>query len=110
MEQISKYLDSAGNKLDYRRYGEVLFDILIAGGLLVPGGSISQDGEKPSTDCCIFRAAEDMDAMHSHEQVSIQYYSVIINMFQGVLRIILELVYRILSPRISVEIMQEYNL
>lgn len=70
MEQISKYLDSAGNKLDYRRYGEVLFDILIAGGLLVPGGSISQDGEKPSTDCCIFHAAEDMDAMHSHEQVS----------------------------------------
>jgi len=34
LEQISKYLDSAGNKLDYRRYGEVLFDILIAGGLL----------------------------------------------------------------------------
>ena len=34
LEQISKYLDTAGNKLDYRRYGEVLFDILIAGGLL----------------------------------------------------------------------------
>lgn len=34
LEQISKFLDSAGNKLDYRRYGEVLFDILIAGGLL----------------------------------------------------------------------------
>ena len=34
LEQIYKYLDSAGNKLDYRRYGEVLFDILIAGGLL----------------------------------------------------------------------------
>lgn len=34
LEQISKYLDIAGNKLDYRRYGEVLFDILIAGGLL----------------------------------------------------------------------------
>lgn len=34
LEQIFKYLDIAGNKLDYRRYGEVLFDILIAGGLL----------------------------------------------------------------------------
>lgn len=34
LEQIFKYLDSAGNKLDYRRYGEVLFDILIAGGVL----------------------------------------------------------------------------
>lgn len=33
-EAISRYLDSAGNKLDYRRYGECLFDILIAGGIL----------------------------------------------------------------------------
>lgn len=72
LEQISKYLDIAGNKLDYRRYGEVLFDILIAGGLLVPGGSISQDGEKPRTNCCIFAATEDMDAMHAHEQVFIK--------------------------------------
>lgn len=72
LDAISKYLDGAGNKLDYRRYGEVLFDILIAGGLLVPGGSISQDGEKPSTDCCIFTASEDLDAMHSHEQVFIK--------------------------------------
>ncbi|CAD7092026.1 unnamed protein product [Hermetia illucens] len=72
LEQISKYLDSAGNKLDYRRYGEVLFDILIAGGLLVPGGSISQDGEKPRTNCCIFTASEDMDAMRSYEQVFIK--------------------------------------
>jgi len=34
LEAVSKFLDSAGSKLDYRRYGEVLFDILIAGGLL----------------------------------------------------------------------------
>jgi len=72
LEQISKYLDSAGNKLDYRRYGEVLFDILIAGGLLVPGGSISQDGEKPRTNYCIFEASEDMDTLHNHEQVFIK--------------------------------------
>jgi len=72
LDAISKFLDIAGNKLDYRRYGEVLFDILIAGGLLVPGGSISQDGEKPSTEYCIFRAAEDMEAMHNHEQVFIK--------------------------------------
>lgn len=30
-EAISRFLDQAGNKLDYRRYGECLFDILIAG-------------------------------------------------------------------------------
>lgn len=34
LEAVSKFLDSAGSKLDYRRYGEALFDILIAGGLL----------------------------------------------------------------------------
>lgn len=72
LEKIFKYLDTAGNKLDYRRYGEVLFDILIAGGLLVPGGGISQDGEKPQTNFCIFGASEDMEAMHSHEQVFIK--------------------------------------
>jgi len=72
LDAISKFLDIAGNKLDYRRYGEVLFDILIAGGLLVPGGFISQDGEKPSTEYCIFRANEDMDTMRSHEQVFIK--------------------------------------
>lgn len=69
LEQISKFLDTAGNKLDYRRYGEVLFDILIAGGLLVPGGSISQDGEKPYTTACIFNASEDMDSMREQEQI-----------------------------------------
>lgn len=70
MEGISKFLDTAGNKLDYRRYGEVLFDILIAGGLLVPGGSISQDGEKPWTSACIFAAKEDMESMREQEQVN----------------------------------------
>lgn len=33
-ENIYKFLDNGGSKLDYRRYGEVLFDILIAGGHL----------------------------------------------------------------------------
>lgn len=35
----------------------------------VPGGSISQDGEKPRTNCCIFAAPEDMESMRNHEQV-----------------------------------------
>lgn len=34
LDAVSKFLDTAGSKLDYRRYGEALFDILIAGGLL----------------------------------------------------------------------------
>ena len=34
LEAVHKYLDSAGSKLDYRTYGEILFDIIIAGGIL----------------------------------------------------------------------------
>ncbi|KAL1122921.1 hypothetical protein AAG570_003246, partial [Ranatra chinensis] len=79
LDAISKFLDSAGSKLDYRRYGEALFDILIAGGLLnscisaVPGGSIAQDGDKPcKTKACIFDAPEDMVSMRNYEQVFIK--------------------------------------
>ncbi|XP_067003573.1 protein krasavietz [Anabrus simplex] len=73
LDAVSKFLDTAGSKLDYRRYGEALFDILIAGGLLVPGGSIAQDGDKPcKTNACIFEAPEDMDSLHSYEQVFIK--------------------------------------
>ncbi|KAK8780493.1 hypothetical protein V5799_018167 [Amblyomma americanum] len=34
LDAVHKYLDAAGSKLDYRRYGEVIFDILLAGGIL----------------------------------------------------------------------------
>ena len=37
-------LDKAGNTLDYRRYTDQLFEILIVGGLLAPGGSYLDDG------------------------------------------------------------------
>lgn len=70
LEAISKFLDAAGSKLDYRRYGEALFDIMIAGGLLVPGGSIAQDGDKPvKTSACVFEQPEDMESMRNFEQV-----------------------------------------
>jgi len=58
LEQVSKYLDKEGSKLNYRRYAEVLFDTLFAGGILAPGGFIveSTDPEKPSrSDTCVFR-------------------------------------------------------
>ena len=33
-ELIAKSLDAAGNELDYKRYGEALFDLLFTGHLL----------------------------------------------------------------------------
>lgn len=41
LEAVAKFLDASGGKLDYRRYAETLFDILVAGGML---------GEFKSTD------------------------------------------------------------
>jgi hypothetical protein len=43
IDQVSKFLDLAGSRLDYRRYAEPLLDILFAGGILAPGGSVLQD-------------------------------------------------------------------
>ncbi|MEQ2200595.1 Basic leucine zipper and W2 domain-containing protein 1-A [Xenoophorus captivus] len=34
LDAVAKFLDSSGAKLDYRRYAESLFDILVAGGML----------------------------------------------------------------------------
>lgn len=71
-EAISRYLHGAGNKLDYRRYGECLFDILIAGGILVPGGTLSQEGDgPPKTEVCIFCTPDEIDIqlMKNWEQV-----------------------------------------
>ncbi|ESO01408.1 hypothetical protein HELRODRAFT_82136 [Helobdella robusta] len=50
IDQISKFLDSTGSKLDYRRYSESLLDILFAGGILAPGGSILQDSTEKSNN------------------------------------------------------------
>lgn len=38
----------------------------------MPGGSISQDGEKPRTSYCIFDAPESMESMRNHEQVFVK--------------------------------------
>jgi len=57
LDQVSKFLDTAGSKLDYRRYGEPLLDVLFAGGILAPGGSIAEDADstRPSrTNMCVF--------------------------------------------------------
>lgn len=41
MEAVAKFLDASGAKLDYRRYAETLFDILVAGGMLGEYRSLS---------------------------------------------------------------------
>ncbi|CAL1272254.1 unnamed protein product [Larinioides sclopetarius] len=71
LEQVSKFLDTAGSKLDYRRYGEVLFDILLAGGILAPGGTIADlDSLKTNkSEVCIFNANNDLESLKNYAQV-----------------------------------------
>ncbi|XP_010889360.1 basic leucine zipper and W2 domain-containing protein 1-A isoform X1 [Esox lucius] len=67
LEAVAKFLDASGAKLDYRRYAETLFDILVAGGMLAPGGSISDDMTR--TEFCLFTAQEDLETMQAYAQV-----------------------------------------
>ncbi|MBN3292167.1 BZW1A protein, partial [Polypterus senegalus] len=67
LEAVAKFLDASGAKLDYRRYAETLFDILVAGGMLAPGGSLSDDMTR--TEYCVFTAQEDLETMQAYAQV-----------------------------------------
>lgn len=72
LDAVHKFLDSAGSKLDYRRYGEVIFDILLAGGILAPGGTliVDLDTAKPSqTDTCVFAAENSMEVLRNYAQL-----------------------------------------
>jgi len=73
LEAVSKFLDVSGSKLDYRRYGVNLIEILIAGGLLAPGGIILQEGENASrTNICLFGLADSMEKVKAFEQVFVK--------------------------------------
>eukprot|EP00095_Tigriopus_kingsejongensis_P006365 snap_masked-scaffold42_size484952-processed-gene-3.4 protein:Tk06365 transcript:snap_masked-scaffold42_size484952-processed-gene-3.4-mRNA-1 annotation:"extra bases" len=72
LEALSKFLDTSSSKLDYRRYGSNLIEILIAGGLLAPGGLILQDGELFRTKSCLFGMGDTMDMVKAWEQVFIK--------------------------------------
>ena len=74
LELLSRFLDTSGNKLDYRRYGEALFDILIAGGLLAPGGNIIEDKDTIDKDLCrtehsVFGRDKDLESVRAYAQV-----------------------------------------
>lgn len=65
LDSLSKFLDSAGNKLDYRRYGEVLFDVLFTGGMLAPGGHTVDDGaERAQRYVFLAETEEDVKAYY----------------------------------------------
>lgn len=70
LEAVAKFLDTTGSRLDYRRYADTLFDILIAGSMLAPGGTRIDDGDKTKVaNHCVFGANEDYETMRNYAQV-----------------------------------------
>ncbi|KAL8594680.1 hypothetical protein ACOMHN_052413 [Nucella lapillus] len=72
LAKVSKFLDVSGSRLNYRRYADVLFDVLFAGGILAPGGFIVESTveSKPSrTDVCLFRSDASPDRVKSFYEV-----------------------------------------
>ncbi|XP_070585183.1 eIF5-mimic protein 1 [Erythrolamprus reginae] len=69
LEAVSKFLDVTGSRLDYRRYADTLFDILIAGSMLAPGGTKIDDDKTKTTNQCVFCAVGDHDTLRHHAQV-----------------------------------------
>ncbi|XP_072902823.1 eIF5-mimic protein 2 [Hemitrygon akajei] len=67
LEAVTKFLDASGAKLDYRRYAETLFDILVAGGMLAPGGTLADNVTR--TDVCVFAAQENLETIRAYAQV-----------------------------------------
>ncbi|KAJ2241754.1 hypothetical protein GGI13_007216, partial [Coemansia sp. RSA 455] len=59
--KISSALDSAGNTLDYRRYGDTFFEVLVTGGIIAPGGIIEYDEERGKLPVSLFVLASTDD-------------------------------------------------
>ncbi|KAJ2394324.1 hypothetical protein GGI05_002085, partial [Coemansia sp. RSA 2603] len=53
-EKVSATLDAAGNSLDYRRYGDTFFEILVTGGIIAPGGIIKDDDSRGKLPFSLF--------------------------------------------------------
>ncbi|KAI8321243.1 ARM repeat-containing protein [Martensiomyces pterosporus] len=61
--KISSALDTAGNSLDYRRYGDTFFEILVTGGIIAPGGIIEDDEEYGKLPFSLFVLAQGDDML-----------------------------------------------
>eukprot|EP00039_Didymoeca_costata_P018342 m.333082 g.333082 ORF g.333082 m.333082 type:complete len:416 (+) comp17065_c0_seq1:84-1331(+) len=67
IDKATKYLEG-NTDVDYRRYAEQFFDILVAGGLLAPGGSIISDGADSNPFSC-FETENTYEALKRHAEI-----------------------------------------
>ncbi|KAJ1965449.1 hypothetical protein IWQ62_002664, partial [Dispira parvispora] len=67
-DTLSTRLDVTGNTLEYRRYGETLFEVLITGGIITPGGVVEQDEDIESKHH-VFAAENSIEAIRPWVEV-----------------------------------------
>ncbi|KAK4051371.1 hypothetical protein OIV83_002855 [Microbotryomycetes sp. JL201] len=60
-DAIAAKLESLGNQLDYHKYDQQLFELLLVGGLLAPGGGLVDDDAPKSTFSVIDSASSPVD-------------------------------------------------
>ncbi|KAJ2830809.1 hypothetical protein IWW50_000030 [Coemansia erecta] len=61
--KFTSVLDTAGNTLDYRRYGDSFFELFVTGGLIAPGGIINYDEEYGKFPFSLFELAAGDDPL-----------------------------------------------
>eukprot|EP00042_Codosiga_hollandica_P019339 m.59568 g.59568 ORF g.59568 m.59568 type:complete len:425 (+) comp49257_c0_seq1:344-1618(+) len=64
-----KFLENSGNTLDYRRYSETFFDVLIAGGILAPGGSVVEEEDVPLSPFSLFGSEDTDESIKNYAQL-----------------------------------------
>jgi hypothetical protein len=69
-EGYTNKLVQAGSTLEYLKYADVLFEILLVGGILQPGGSYVDDGA-PSSPFSIFNAKEPVEVADVKKYVDV---------------------------------------
>ncbi|XP_056439556.1 eIF5-mimic protein 1 [Gadus chalcogrammus] len=70
LEAVARFLDVSGSRLDYRRYADTLFDVLIAGSMLAPGGTrIHEADQNKVTAHCVFTSEEKHSSIRLYAQV-----------------------------------------
>ncbi|KAI9029009.1 armadillo-type protein [Phycomyces nitens] len=95
LEDISLKLDAGGNTLEYRKYNDSLFEILITGGILEPGGIINDDAER--CPFSIFGCADDNTSIKNAVDVFnklIRRYKYLTRSFEETLKNILQYINR----------------
>ncbi|KAH9946977.1 eukaryotic translation initiation factor 5C [Amylocystis lapponica] len=69
-DAFTNKLVQAGSTLEFLKYGDVLFEILLVGGLLQPGGSYIDDGA-PSSPFSVLKAKEPVDVADIKQYIEV---------------------------------------